>query len=319
MASLEEAYSIEYDNIINTEDAYELYWAGVIFNKSAFVCPSELCDAKVTCVNLDLEKQDMQQSVHFRGYKHSLDCDATIGKKSNTGTEKTQDTNSPRITQSEHKPDSFHLFRPLNQFAKKQKGSPTKGKNRIISERNAAGLRQQDRKTGSDYYSVRSLVSKFIRYKTEGTLAEHYITIDKKNISYQALFKGVFNQNIENLPNENKVYWGVANINYIAEKKLYHVKFKSEMKHGGTAINPSFFITEKQIQDYPVRNLVIKRLTKIAQSHNKQAFIFLYSKPYGQGKHYINFKLESLDYLEIRYLDLFDELKKTPSSTDNNE
>ncbi|HAS6475692.1 TPA: hypothetical protein GRR63_23520 [Vibrio parahaemolyticus] len=36
MASLEEAYSYEYDDIIDAELAYDLYWAGVISSKSAF-------------------------------------------------------------------------------------------------------------------------------------------------------------------------------------------------------------------------------------------------------------------------------------------
>lgn len=54
-----------------------------------------------------------------------------------------------------------------------------------------------------------------------------------------------------------------------------------------------------------------KRLTKISESKDKRVFVFLYSKPHGQGPNCINFGVDSLDYLEIRYLDLFDELKKS--------
>ena len=82
------------------------------------------------------------------------------------------------------------------------------------------------------------------------------------------------------------------------------------MQHGSNYINPSFFISAEQIEAYPVNNLVTKRLTRISESKDKRAFVFLYSKPHAQGPNYINFDVDSLDYLEIRYLDLFDELKK---------
>ncbi|MCF7495214.1 hypothetical protein L3V35_09145 [Vibrio sp. L5-1] len=47
MASLEEAYSNEYDDIIDAELAYDLFWSGVISSKSAFECPSEFAKQKL--------------------------------------------------------------------------------------------------------------------------------------------------------------------------------------------------------------------------------------------------------------------------------
>lgn len=311
MASLEEAYSIEYGDIIDAELAYDLYWAGVISSKSAFECPSEFCDAKVTCVNMDAEKQDMKQSPHFRGYNHSKECDATIGKKPTIGAGDEYEPSASTVVLSDQKPDIFNLHRPKNQFAKKDKGMHDSNKRRAISNRKPRVHSEHELKTGSEYYTVRSLVTKFIRYRKDDSLSEHYVNINGKDISYSELFKGVYNQPISALPDEYRIYWGVAYINHMPDKKTYRIVFKSELLHNNNIIKPSFFISESQIENYPVKKLVTKRLTNISESDDRRAFIFLYSKPHSQGSNYINFDVDSLDHLEIRYLDLFEELKKT--------
>ncbi|KAF7774996.1 hypothetical protein PCIT_a1074 [Pseudoalteromonas citrea] len=310
MASLEEAYSYEYDDIIDAELAYDLYWAGVISGKSSFECPSEFCVAKVTCVNMDAEKQDMQQSPHFRSYNHSSECDASIGKKPKVSAGSKYELSASKVAKSDQESDTFNLHRPLNQFTKKKKGERDKGKKRAIHSRRPNVQGEHELQSGSNYYAVRSLVTKFIRYKKDEMLSEHYVNISGKDISYRELFKGVFNQPLEALPKEERIYWGVAYINHIPDKNTYRIVFKNEMQQGSNYIRPSFFISEEQIEAYPVNNLVTKRLAKISESKDKRAFIFLYSKPHGQGPNFINFDLDSLDYLEIRYLDLFDELKK---------
>ena len=311
LASLEEAYSIEYGDIIDAELAYDLYWAGVIKSKSAFECPSEFCNAKVTCINMDVEKQDMRQSPHFRGYNHSDECDAAIGNKVTIGTGDEYEPSVSTVILSDQKSDTFNLHRPKNQFAKKDKGKRDSNKKKTNNKLRPKVQGEHEIKAGSEYYAVRSLVTKFIRYKKDNSLSEHYVNIDGKDISYSELFKGIYNQPISALPDEYRIYWGVAYITYMPDKKTYRIGFKSEMSHNGNFINPSFFVSESQIENYPVKNLVTKRLTKISESDDRRAFIFLYSKPHAQGPNYINFDVNSLDYLEIRYLDLFEELKKT--------
>ena len=308
MASLEEAYSIEYGDIIDAELAYDLYWAGVIKSKSAFICPSEFCDAKVTCINMDVEKQDMRQSPHFRGYNHSDECDATIGKKATIGSGDDYEPSASKVIFSDEKSDTFNLNRPKNQFAKKDKGKRDSNKKRSNRKLRPIVQGEHEIKSGSEYYSVRSLVTKFIRYRKDHSLTQHYVNIDGVDISYSELFKGVYNQPISALPDEYRIYWGVAFITYMPDKKTYRVGFNRSMSNNGNVINPSFFVPVSQIENYPVKNLVTKRLSKISGADDRRAFVFLYSKPHAQGSNYINFDVDSLDYLEIRYLDLFEEL-----------
>lgn len=311
VASLDEAYSLEYGDFIGPELAYDLYWAGVIGNKSAFICPSEFCDAKVTCINIDKEKQDMHQSPHFRGYNHAEDCDATLGGGGENPIVEGGEGSRAEVSKADEIPDVFHLKRPENQFAKNPdlRGRSAAKK----SERRRKRLIEEGgRRSGSDYYSVRSLVSKFIRYRKSETLRDHKVNISGKNISYDGLFKGVYRQPIEALPDERLIYWGVAFIDYLEKQRCYQVKFAQPLSWEGREMRPSFFIHDDLIDAYPVRNLVVKRLEKIRNSDERRAFVFLYSRPYGVergGSKYINFEFDSLDYLEIRFLDLFDDLK----------
>lgn len=310
LASLEEAYSNEYEEIIDAELAYDLYWANVISNKSDFQCPSEFCTAKVTCINLDVEKQSMQQSPHFRGYNHSDECDMSLGEKNKVSAGDKYEPSASNVAKSDNVSDIFRLNRPEGQFAKKKKNGKDQTKKQAIDVRRAKVQGDNKIETGSDYYSVRSLVSKFIRYKKEESLSEHYVNIAGKDISYKALFKGVYNQPLKALPKENIIYWGTAFINYLEAKNVYKITFGSELVHGGIGIRPSFFISKSMIDEYPVKSLVLKRLKKISKQKVPRAFVFLYSTPHAQGPNYVNFDVESLDYLEIRHLDLFDELKK---------
>ncbi|MCF7495213.1 hypothetical protein L3V35_09140 [Vibrio sp. L5-1] len=262
-------------------------------------------------MNMDVEKQDMQQSPHFRGYNHSPECDATIGKKPKVSAGSKYEPSASKVVKSDQKSDIFNLHRPYNQFAKKKKGERDKSKKRAIDSRRPHVQGKHELQSSSDFYAVRYLVTKYIRHRKDEKLSEHYVNISGRDISYRELFKGVFNQPIEALPEENRIYWGVAYINHMLNKGIYRIGFQKKMQHGSNYINPSFFISAEQIEAHPVNNLVTKRLTKISESKDKRAFVFLYSKPYAQGPNYINFDVDSLDYLEIRYLDLFDELKKS--------
>jgi len=311
MASLEEAYSTEYGEVVDPELAYDLFWSGVITDKSEFRCPSELCDGKVTCINLDREKQDMHQSPHFRGYKHSDECDVMV--VDNRGSEfsaSVQAAKGASSTRGENAPDVFHLNRPENQLTKKSEEPALRNDKTAYKKGVSAG--QVSSYSGSKYYSVRSLVSKFIRYKKVDGLTEKKVMISGEEVSYGNLFKGVYKQPLDKLPEDKLIYWGVAFIDYLEKQKCYHVKFAEKLSSDGKELRPSFFIHQGKIDEYPVRNLVVQRLEHVVKSKDHRAFVFVYSKPYAtekDGRDYINFEFNSLDYLEIRYLDLFDDLK----------
>lgn len=310
MSSLEEAYSIEYGGIVDPELAYDLYWAGLITDKSAFTCPSDLCNAKVTCVNIDKEKQDMYQSPHFRSYNHSEKCDALSGDNRDMYRDVNgHDTTNP--AKSDDIPDIFYHVRPKNQFTKKVDSA-----SKIIAPKKSVNRNQKSGEDGkligaSKYYSVRSLVSKYIRYRKEGLLLDRKVDISGVERSYKSLFKGVYRQPIDRLANQKFIYWGIAYIDHYPRKKQYCIRFCETLKWYDQEIRPSFWVTQGMIDSYPVRNLIIKRLEGVSDLEDGRFFVFIYSSPYGverNGVRYINFGMDSLDYLEIRSLSMFDDL-----------
>nr|MDA3908943.1 hypothetical protein [Sulfurimonas sp.] len=72
----------------------------------------------------------------------------------------------------------------------------------------------------------------------------------------------------------------------------------------------SFFISNEMIEKYEIKNLLVKRLEKISKSDKNICVVFIYSKP-NLKKQYINFNIDNLDLLEIRYLDFLEEIKNT--------
>lgn len=73
MAKIEEAYSIEYDEVIDVEKAYELYWDDQIEDKRAFECPK--CSLQITAANIDKVRVEMKNTPHFKAYgEHESSC-----------------------------------------------------------------------------------------------------------------------------------------------------------------------------------------------------------------------------------------------------
>lgn len=149
MASLEEAFSKEYQEDIDVETAYDLYWSGIITDKKQFQCP--YCLAQATCVNLDVLQQDMTYTLHFRVPKgHNEGCKIPKETKSKNGKSKiSEPTGKDGI-------DIFILNRPASFFQR------NKSITSLISHSKKSDV---TRNSNKKRYSIRPLVSNFIQYK----------------------------------------------------------------------------------------------------------------------------------------------------------
>ncbi len=125
------------------------------------------------------------------------------------------------------------------------------------------------------------------------------------------MFKGVYKQNIDNYIDENLIFYGKAFIDKLKDDKGYRIKFLEPLKitidEKVQEIKPTFFISKKMIENYPIKSLLITRLKKIEQMSQNIGAIFIYSKPVLNGN-YINFEIDNLDLLEIRYLDFYKQI-----------
>lgn len=297
MAALEEAFSKEYQEDIDAETAYELYWSGTIKDKTQFQCP--YCLASATCANLDVLQQDMTYSPHFRVIKgHNEGCKILEKEKSKNGiSKKSEPTGKDGV-------DIFILNRPASFFKTKE---PVTASLYVGVKNNT--IRSKNKKR----YSIRPLVSNFIQYKIKDTLNDEFIQIGEESVSYRSFFKGVYNQDVLKVPDRNLAWWGPARFYLSKNKKFYQIVFCEKLKYNQEMIHPSIFIDISELDDYPVSRLLKSRIEKIISEKDNRGFCFIYGSPFIKNKdniNYVNFNASNLDMLEVRYLTIFDELKK---------
>lgn len=299
MAKLPFAFSIEINDIIDAEQAYELFWSGIIQNGSAFNCPEENCEGNATCINVDKAENDMLQHPHFRGYNHNRDCIHHPEKVK--ALSKGNSTSSGSRSQL----DELFLARP-----EKEAGTTS---NAVETTTRVHGTKDQksNKVYRAKYFTIRSLVSKFVEHRKKNEEREHHVKIDAIKLSYKDLFIGVYNQDYDSLPRYNRIYWGVAFLDKDPAKEHYKIRFAEAFKLNGEEIRPSFLLYENLIDSYHSR-LIKTRINQYSKGKSPRVLIFIYSKPFtpkNEGK-YINLKIENLDMLDIRGLDFFEKLKK---------
>lgn len=310
---LDIAYSIEVEDFIDPDKAYDLYWSGVIKDNHAFVCPGTDCLAQVTCANLYVESQNMKVAPHFRIYgKHGKDCDI-FNKKTVSFIQEPLSTQ-----QKERKPitlstvDKFILSRPDDYYDldSKNKGINLAEKQKRVKAKKVFKSAEL-KKTGiiRNIYSVRMIVSRYIRYSKDGSIAHRFINIKGKDIYFKSFLKLIINQKIADLPDYQLIYHGWA---YIDKYDFgYRIKFLYSLQNSnGEDLITSLFIYDNLIEKYEIKNLLISRIKKIVVLPRPKAYVFVYGKPElfkskKNGKYYANFKVNNLDYIDVNILPPF--------------
>ncbi|WP_210448609.1 hypothetical protein [Pantoea ananatis] len=304
---LDIAYSIEVEDFIDPDKAYDLYWSGVIRDNKAFVCPGTDCLAQVTCANLYVESQNMKVVPHFRIYgAHSQDCEIFNQKNVSFIQEPLATQQKERNPISSATVDKFILARPESYYDldTKNKSVNLAEKQKRVRARKVVKSAEL-RKTGfiGNIYSVRMIVSRYIRYSKDGTIDHRFINIKGKDVSFKGFLKLIAKQKISSLPSYELVYHGWA---YIDKYEIgYRVKFINSLKNdNGEDLITSFFIYDDLIEKYEIKNLVISRIRKIVGLPRPKAYVFIYGKPQvvkskKHGKYYANFKVSNLDYIDV--------------------
>lgn len=300
--SLTVAYSLEIKDYVDAELAYELFWTGTIKDKKAFKCPDPNCDSDVTCANMDIATDNLKQSPHFRAFNHSQECTILI-QQNNSISGKGAKLNTVRDNT-----DELLLTRPLYNVKEKSnviEEDTTSYRKRITTSIIAGTYTPR-------YFTIRSLVAKFIHLRQIKGAEEHFVKIGKDKISYKDLFIGIYNQSFENLPDEKRIYWGLAYYNRNENIHTYNLRFEKEFSLESQNIRPSIFISDIQLQQYH-SSILEKRIKFISQMPKPKAFVFVYGTPVlnqKDDKVYINFKVDNLDLIDIKDLSFFDELRK---------
>ncbi|MBB3801304.1 hypothetical protein FHR47_001538 [Xanthomonas arboricola] len=313
------AYSEEFNDIINAERAYELYWADIITDKRAFCCPGEACPARYTCANLDTPELELKQQPHYRvqrGYDtHTAGCpfegdvEKIVG--SGVGKGRQADAGSPA-------PDRFLMSRPADHFkAKTAISGGTGGLRGHGVGGGSGGLRSRR----TDFYSVAALVSRWTKARTAGVDADQTIRVGANQaITYKEMFECIFSKRPQ-LTGKDRVYWGTASI--AEEEKGFRIKFRDAIESvlPGTKlprkVRPSLMIWRSDLQASEMKKLHAKRLMRFASS-GEPCVVFLYGVPLvTKGKDesglYVGFKVKNLDLIDVESMDIYERIKRPPA------
>lgn len=191
---LDIAYSIEADDYLDPDRAYDLYWSGLITDKKKFLCPGSDCTAQVTFANLDEDVQDMKVVPHFRIYgPHSKSCEIFNNVPLDLRYEDGVSVKEERRSVDESIVDVFLLDRPASYY---DEPKASKFPNQKVAKKPQFIKRHKDialRENGSigNIYSVRSVVSRYIRYKKDGSLEHRRVNIKGRMSTIQA-YSSVF-------------------------------------------------------------------------------------------------------------------------------
>jgi hypothetical protein len=305
---LDIAYSIEADDYLDPDRAYDLYWSGLITDKKKFLCPGSDCTAQVTCANLDEDVQDMKVVPHFRIYgSHSKSCEIFNNVPLDLRYEDGVSVKEERRSVDESIVDVFLLDRPASYYdepqASKFPNQKAVKKPQFIKRHKDTALRENG--SIGNIYSVRSVVSRYIRYKKEGSLEHRRVNIKGRDVHYKSIFKCIWEQDLEALPDYPVIYYGWAYINRLPSGYGYQIKFKKNFKKSEEDFITTVMVGDRLIDSYKVKKLVTTRLEKIIQEEKPTAFVFIYGKPEEKeskkGVKYANFSITNLDMIDINY------------------
>ncbi len=302
--SLDVAYSVEINDFIDPDKAYELYWSGMLDDKRAFFCPGTNCSASVTCANLDKDTHSLKVVPHFRVFGiHSKDCEIARNvplrlkyaePTVQTATHKALDV-SIVDTFMDKRPDSYYDHYKNNSHSKNAKV-------KIVNVLKAKSERQlKEIGITSSIYSVRTVVSRYARYKKDGTLDLRRLNLAGKDIPYTSLFNKIENQVVSDLPQLPLIYYGWAFINRLLSGYGYQIRFRKNLESDSGNKNVTIMIGDRLIEKYKMKKLVAKRIEKIYQSPNPTAYVFIYGTPKinQRNERFVNIDITNLDMIDI--------------------
>ncbi|KRV73400.1 hypothetical protein P3W55_11245 [Pseudomonas citronellolis] len=306
--SLDVAYSIEAQDYLDPDRAYDLYWSGVITDKRRFLCPGSNCTAQVTCANLDEDLQDMKVVPHFRIYgQHSKDCEISNNLPLKLQYEDGTPVKEERLSVDQSIVDIFELERPESYYDEpRNDDSPEAARHKKPKHaKKINGTRLRESGSIGTVYSVRSVVSRYIRYRTDGSIKFRRLNIAGMDVYYSTIFKCIWEQDLDELPETPAIYYGWAYINRLPSNSGYQIKFKKKLKQGDHELTTTAMISDSMIEKYKIKKLMATRLEKVHKKEKPTAFVFLYAQPEvgtsKSGIKYANFHLKNLDMIDVNY------------------
>ncbi|WP_148629640.1 hypothetical protein [Bacillus sp. E214] len=274
MVKIEEAYSLEYGEVIDVEKAYELFWDELIKDKRAFECPG--CSLKITGANIDKERIEMKNTPHFKSYgEHDIGCSYNVKKLKGINT--ISQTKKREQSYIDNQIDSFFLERPeSHQHVGIGQHMKSENNDKGFIQQNKRKREDYQRKKSSNYYSIKPLISKFIKYTNENKTEENYIKIKGYMISYKEMFIDFAQVDLNNISPYKRIYYGEGEVRFIKGKGDYIIFFKPGIKNNNNK-ETTLYLSNEIIQKSLNKNKWISELESLSTNQKKVRF-FAYCK-----------------------------------------
>ncbi|OAT26124.1 hypothetical protein [Proteus myxofaciens] len=291
---IELATSLELKKDISADDADKLYSEGKITSKHLFECPESNCHAQVTCANLDRPKSLRKRIPHFKFVtEHSKECKIGLN----------EENESRGIRKDNEDPEALPFI--SNDLVDFDVSSPTKTKikedlssdennnttKRIASKNNDENNINKQRHSKK---RLSGLVNSFINKEN------FFLNLPEGKLHIRDFFIHVNDQkDINEYLDEPRIYFGKA---WLRRKDDYYiVRFDKEMRSGKLKCKPTFFISNRMVEQSEYKRTSREELDKIALAKPiKPLYLFIFSElppvKINSGD-YINFKLDNLAYL----------------------
>lgn len=270
------AYSKEYDQVLDPEKAYELFWEGDIEDFRGFTCPEPGCDAQVTLANARRERHSMKQRPNFRCYGvHKEECNHHTKKEV-----KCLDI----LVLGERKKRNYKKRTGKDEYEKESSG----------------GNRQ------SEYRTIMPIVSKFIEYDKMNKLSDYQILNQGKKLSYDEMFIEL-NGEFDFFTKFNRIYYGTARIVKNPTRDDFIVFFNKSITLKDETFKPSAYISRKIIDNSYKNKLWEKELIELS-TEKALVKVFIYGKPVineQNDRSYFNMQIcrAKLDLVDIRRME----------------
>ena len=293
---LEKAYSLDLRKNITAEEADSSFSRGAINSKFSFECPDEQCNAQVTCANLDRLKDDRKRDPYFKVVgEHHSDCSILKDIKL-----KSKKKNSVDDIYAESDCYVDGAFR-LNLQPESTKRSVTeKADDDSVDDDSLCHLVSESEENGGRSIQRSKKLSSMVASFLAGQ-KNQYDVPPKELIPHTDLFIKKKRQKINELADGFRVYHGKAWINKRNDDGYYLVRFAEHFKYNEQKIRPSFFIPKKMIENASYKKFKQSTLESLANEKKpRDIFILTETSPDYSTSGYINFWLDSLEYMDYR-------------------
>lgn len=188
MSSLSKALSLETGESLTAEEASRLFIQRTISDKRKFICIDENCSALITCANMDKLPYKRKVDPYFRTVEeHSAECQIYKTEYQNT-VDLGSEGETTEQNKDKYEPDILFISRPDNHFIEKR-ATPNHEGIEIVTRKNSNKSGNKINFSGSNFYHIGHIISRYHTYKSERLLYKRYLSSEDKLRTYGELFK----------------------------------------------------------------------------------------------------------------------------------